>query len=273
MGGNLELKSQKHKGSTFSFELQFKKCVQKDILTSETMSNSGIFLCKSEDDKSDMIASKLFNWKIDYLSSDIKNIDRSQKFSIAIAFEVSYLEQLLEQCDYVILLDCGENISNSRVKVLDINRPSSIYTTVAECKAGKQSTSKEIDAKESYSLRVLVAEDNNVNRKLIDIVLKKMGINADFASDGAKAVKMCDESEYDLILMDINMPIMCGIEATKLIKNRYKDIPIVALTANAIEGDREKFISDGMDDYLTKPLNKNELLRVLKKYSNHLPNQ
>ena len=118
-------------------------------------------------------------------------------------------------------------------------------------------------------LHVLVAEDYEVNRMLIESIFQKYeNVTLEFANDGKEAVDKVAQNEYDLIFMDINMPVMNGLEATKQIREvLHCDVAIVALTANAIKGDREKFLSAGMSDYLSKPIDSAELEKILWKYS------
>ncbi len=127
--------------------------------------------------------------------------------------------------------------------------------------------------------KVLVVEDNKSNQLFMKVILKKMGLEFDIASDGIEAVDKFKENapteatlgcRYDAILMDENMPNMNGMEATKKIleiekENNLIHTPIIALTANALKGDREKFLNAGMDEYLTKPLNKKKLAETLSK--------
>jgi PAS domain S-box-containing protein len=133
----------------------------------------------------------------------------------------------------------------------------------------EESTSKlqcNIDA--NANMRILLAEDNDINRMVLVKILKKLGYRADTASNGIEAVKALERQHYDLVLMDIQMPEMDGFEATKEIRKRWPNGPIVvALTAYALEGDREKCLEAGMDGYLAKPVQKGELAEVLKKYS------
>ncbi|MEM7019763.1 MAG: response regulator, partial [Pseudomonadota bacterium] len=124
-------------------------------------------------------------------------------------------------------------------------------------------------------LNVLLAEDNPVNQKVASLMLAKMGCAVDLALNGEEAVTMTEVKKYDLIFMDCQMPEMDGFEATRLIRARtqieaskYPYITIVALTANALEGDREKCLTAGMDDYLGKPFTKQQLESILQKWSN-----
>jgi len=121
------------------------------------------------------------------------------------------------------------------------------------------------------NVRALVAEDNAVNQQLITIMLKEIGIESEIAENGLVAMEKYCNGKYDIVLMDINMPECNGIEATRKIvqyekENNINHIPIVALTAYAMKGDREKMISLGVDDYLSKPINKGELDTVLTRY-------
>ncbi|WP_434637580.1 response regulator [Sulfurimonas sp. NW7] len=122
---------------------------------------------------------------------------------------------------------------------------------------------------DKLSLHVLVAEDYEINRMLIESIFRKYtNITLEFAHNGKEAVDKVAQNEYDLVFMDINMPVMNGLEATKLIRKELQsDVAIVALTANAIKGDREKFLACGMNEYLSKPIDSEELETILSKYS------
>ena len=111
---------------------------------------------------------------------------------------------------------------------------------------------------------VLLVEDNEINRFLATTVLAKWDINVDIAEDGQIAVEKVKENNYDVILMDIQMPVMGGVEATQVIRNAlHLDVPIIALTANAVKGDREEFLNAGMDDYISKPFDASILFNKL----------
>ena len=119
--------------------------------------------------------------------------------------------------------------------------------------------------------RLLLAEDNVVNQKVALRLLHKMGYRADAVADGKEALKSLAEIPYDLVLMDIQMPEMDGFEATSVIRSENSmvinhNIPIVAMTANAMKGDREKCLAAGMDDYISKPIYPEELAATLGKW-------
>jgi len=115
--------------------------------------------------------------------------------------------------------------------------------------------------------KLLVVEDNKTNQELMKIMLMELDLSCDIAKNGLEAVKLMKENTYSIVFMDENMPIMNGIEATRQIRELdLKYTPIVAVTANALKGDKDKFIEAGMDDYIAKPIEYKELIRVLKKY-------
>lgn len=121
------------------------------------------------------------------------------------------------------------------------------------------------------SLRVLVAEDNPVNQEVTLYHLQKLSIKADVATDGRDVITALSRSDYDIVLMDCMMPEMDGYEATRLIREQEKDAnkrtTIIAMTANAMQGDREKCIEAGMDDYLAKPIVFDDLRSVLAQFT------
>lgn len=127
----------------------------------------------------------------------------------------------------------------------------------------------EIDLKSSqpYPLHILLAEDNPVNQKVGLQMLHKIGYDADVAANGFEVLQALERHAYDVILMDIQMPEMDGIEATKRIRERWHDGPkIIAVTAFALEGDSDRCLKEGMDDYISKPIQIDELQSKLMKW-------
>lgn len=122
---------------------------------------------------------------------------------------------------------------------------------------------------QQYPLRILIAEDNAINLLIAKKVLSKLGYMPASAGDGAEVVTMLNGQEFDLILMDVQMPLMDGLDATRAIRmNKNAQQPvIVAMTANAMQGDKEECLHAGMDDYLSKPISIDALVAVLKKWA------
>ena len=122
----------------------------------------------------------------------------------------------------------------------------------------------------SPGLKILLAEDNFVNRKLATLLLQRAGHEVDTVENGAEAVRTVQLKAYDLVLMDVQMPEMDGFEATRLIRDREGDrppIPIIAMTAHAMSGDRERCLAAGMNDYITKPIQPKELTGTLQRWT------
>ncbi len=112
--------------------------------------------------------------------------------------------------------------------------------------------------------KVLIAEDNDSNYVLMTYLLKKE-FEFERAKNGQVAVDMADTGAYDLVLMDIKMPLMDGLQATRLIKEKHPELPIVALTANAFDSDRVAAEEAGCNGFLSKPVNRDECLLLIKK--------
>ena len=141
----------------------------------------------------------------------------------------------------------------------------------------KKALCKPFDSEQGFSfkadlsdndLRILLAEDNIVNQKVMYRMLKKLGYRAEVAANGLEVLEALKDSPYDVILMDVRMPMMDGLEATRFIRQAWPDGPkIIALTAYALKGDKEKCLEAGMDDYIAKPVKMNDLAAMLAKHS------
>jgi len=119
------------------------------------------------------------------------------------------------------------------------------------------------------NVSVLIVEDNHVNQRVLEAYLAPYQFRSTLAVNGSDAVDVTEQEEFDLIFMDIQMPVMDGIEATRKIREQggwCAKVPIIAVTANAMAGDRDRYLGAGMDDYIPKPVNREALTRVLQKY-------
>ena len=118
-------------------------------------------------------------------------------------------------------------------------------------------------------ISLLLVEDNILNQKLIFLNLAKFGFSIDVAINGKEAVVKLNGIYYDLVLMDLRMPVMDGFEATRKIRScentKISKIPIIGLTANTYDADREKCLATGMDEYMTKPFDLEEFFKIIKK--------
>ena len=112
---------------------------------------------------------------------------------------------------------------------------------------------------------ILIVEDNPVNQKLIAFLLARAGYTYEVAENGAEALRRLDQSQFKLVLMDMMMPVMNGYDATKAIRAnpKLKNLPVIALTANAMKGEDEKCRAAGCSDYLAKPYSKDQILNAI----------
>lgn len=181
-----------------------------------------------------------------------------------------------EELPITVLCTPEEAIELSHQKDLGLSlllkpfKPSHLVKTLLEgpdmqVQGENASTNLAILAKD-HPLQVLLVEDNKINQEVATGILKRMGYNPDVANNGVEAVDAVLHKHYDVIFMDVQMPQMDGIEATKRIINELgEDRPtIIAMTANAMQGDRERFLSAGMDGYVSKPILLKEVIKVLK---------
>jgi two-component system sensor histidine kinase/response regulator len=133
------------------------------------------------------------------------------------------------------------------------------------------------DQKHSKSLRILLAEDNLINSRMATHILEKQGHDVQIAVNGKEAVAFIENSDFDLVLMDVQMPLMDGLLATRTIRKMENPnssrIPIIAMTAHALSGDRERCLAAGMNDYISKPINPNELLGLIDKWTRSRTNR
>lgn len=116
--------------------------------------------------------------------------------------------------------------------------------------------------------RLLLVEDNAVNQRVVLAMLRKKGYLLDVANNGQEALEILARSSFDVVLMDVQMPVLDGLETTKAIRAdaRWKHLPVIAMTAHAMNGDKERCLSAGMDEYLTKPLKAPLLIETIEKY-------
>lgn len=149
----------------------------------------------------------------------------------------------------------------------------STFTVDIPFKASKEiEVTEKIDRTSNVNLigkekiNILLAEDNQVNQLIMKKMLQKNGLNVEIADNGRIVLDKLEKESFDIILMDVQMPILDGYETTSIIRAKNIDTPIIALTANAMEGDREKCLKRGMNDYLSKPVMSRNLIEMINKY-------
>ncbi len=150
--------------------------------------------------------------------------------------------------------------------------PSSLFRVLLEAEQPQGKTDLDepsaVPFPELSGARVLLAEDNAINRQVANEILQSSGVIVEPAGDGLEAVEKLWEGSYDAVLMDIQMPGMDGLKTTRILREyaRFDTLPIIAMTAHAMNGDREKSLSAGMQDYIAKPIEPSVLLSTLARW-------
>ena len=274
MGSKLRVRSRLGKGSTFFFQVPFESCTKATKL-SQNIANPPLYIIEHEDNIYDNVLYQLDHFGVKYVTlsfEEIRKMDVEDHIVIMFDYQM-YLSLDLEE-SRVILIDERKAAFNLARKIdalyhlgSFLESPSDLYNAVVELNLIAPSSTGVGSDDSMFDLKVLVAEDYEVNRILIEEMLKEYGITPDFAVDGLEAVDMGSATAYDLIFMDINMPNLNGTDATKQLQEKGIKTPIVALTANALKGDREHFLSLGMNGYLSKPVDMQKLHEVLLQFS------
>ncbi len=294
MGGKLDVDSTPGEGSTFFFDISFKKAKDvEQISYARRFKGLSVGMVLPSEDIYRQVDINLIAY-LDYLGvtftvyygDEIFEADRSSLPDVVFFFQ-SYtrhkgeLERYFELDSKLVLVTTGElqrdfNVPSDKVTKI-IYKPvnfTKLVTALEVCEQEEEHVEAEAIEKDYYkfnNIHALVAEDNVINQKLIRRVLEGFGLTITVANNGEEAFTLRKQNDYDLIFMDIQMPVMGGIEATGEILryeklNRLKHIPIIALTANALQGDKEKYIEAGMDNYLSKPIDLDRLNTVLYEY-------
>lgn len=282
MGGELKIASDEGRGSSFSF-----------ALTLEGSSDHAMTMINAHSVKVVLIDEKRLddaNQLTNYLRSFGVSVTKTQTIDETIFndAEVVYfigsqeksdwmmsLSRITRGCKTVLLLENNERLQAKMLHLIDVSLskpllPTSLLehlSTMFNLPQVATAAAPQIQR----GVNALVVEDNLINQRLIKLLLKEYGISVAAVSNGDEAVEMCRDKTFDIVFMDIDMPIKDGILATQEIKaeersSRVGRMPIIALTALAMEGDREYILGRGLDDYLSKPLTREKLEYVLQKY-------
>ncbi len=290
MGGTLDIESEVGKGSTFFFTLTLPKGEdqEKEIPDLSDLSAAIVLPKREMVRQSDRYLQKY----VEYCGGEFDILDYSDVFDQKegmlpdILFvdhhycrRAGELEKFLDLETRIILITTGEMKKGaeavlSRVSKI-IYKPVNFSKTLRALESIHENVSRKSTQKPKEErfedLHVLVAEDNPINQKLIRTTLEQFGAEVTLASNGQEAFELRKQNDYDMIFMDIQMPVMNGLEATQEILhyeevNHLKHVPIIALTANALAGDREKYIEAGMDNYIAKPIDLHDLRAMIELY-------
>jgi signal transduction histidine kinase/CheY-like chemotaxis protein len=292
MGGKLEIESEPNKGSTFYFSLTFKLDANSKPIERQDFGDMTVGLLLPKQGISRQVDRNLESYVrylganfVTYYENAIFNHQPTELPDLMFVDQryvrrQGEIDQILNLDTSIALLADGKNKKRleSISKELDslIYKPLNYSKTLKALQKRAGNTAVETTpAEESQmtftNLNVLVAEDNRINQKLIISTLQNLDVHVTIAANGKEAVMLRKQNEYDLIFMDIQMPVMNGIEATREILHyeklsQQKHVPIIALTANALRGDREKYLDAGMDNYTPKPINIDLIKEIIREY-------
>lgn len=309
MGGEIKVESEEGYGSKFIFTIKTNipkvDTALQSVKIPPTFVDKKVLLVDTNYQHGQVIYNLLKKWKMNIdVAVDINvlyhNLDYVNDYDIVIINASGIYQKLSEVVEriklknskrifgFVILKYHGKTISinesdlvpsikilskpvrlKSLVEVIDLT-----ITPRKQEKSLKQISPEVADSLlEPTRLKILLAEDNNINQMVASRMIERLGYKADIVSNGKEAVEAATNIDYDIIFMDILMPEMDGIEACNVIKGQLNKVNkpiIIAMTANAMAGDEENYIKAGMDDYLSKPVNMEDLRRVLDKWSRRI---
>ncbi|BBG65124.1 BarA sensory histidine kinase [Hydrogenimonas sp.] len=292
MGGHLQLESELGKGTRFYFTLEFDELPQMNEDMYNRFSNVSVAMYRSagmHKKQDDYIKEYL-----DYFGATLIPFGSPEEL-IKLATEKKVQSALIDSdyasdsdlrkmgktplhCNVIIKSTQQKRIENLKLHCEKIlYEPINATKMVSVLKAATSGVVKEMRRPMlelehiGFKAKALVAEDNTINQKLIKRTLEDLGLEVELADNGLEAFEKRRSGDYDIIFMDISMPVMDGVEATHEILDYEEDenvphVPIVALTANALKGDRERFLAEGLDEYTTKPLIREEIVSILKKF-------
>lgn len=297
MGGQLDLHSEPGEGTTFFFTLDFEEIETLGESLQNAYTNIRALVIESphKHKKQEQYLREYFDfYGVKYASfstmQELEKLQREVSYDLVV-IDYDYVDEheLREYSDLpqeLILLT--KSYFMKKIDSLQINTFKTVYEPLnnskikqalenyhnenSDAKRAKKVSRKKFNAETSkFNAHVLVAEDNIINQKLIKRTLEDLGLRVSLASNGLEAFQKRKDNNFDLIFMDIQMPFLDGMEATREILEYeavYKKphVPIVALTANALKGDRERFLAAGLDEYTTKPLVRAEIVSLLNHF-------
>lgn len=282
MGGELKITSEEGKGSSFSFSFTLEGSSDQAMRMINAYTVKVVLLDEKRLDDANHLTNYLRSFGVSVTKTHL--IDDTIFNAVDMVYFIASqqksdwilkLSTMKRTCKTILLLDPNEKLQARTMHVIDVGLskpllPTTLLTHLVEV-LQLEKASEVIVPQLQRGLNALVVEDNLINQRLIKLLLKEYGLNVVTASDGNQAVEACRNQKFDIVFMDIDMPIKDGILATQEIKaeegsSRVGRMPIIALTALAMEGDREYILAKGLDDYLSKPLTREKLEYILHKY-------
>lgn len=280
-GSELKIQSEEGYGSYFSFTLSFKASKGQSYKMLSKKKVKVLLLDSSRVNEANFLTTYLRSFAIDVIKSNAldQNVYDDVKTLFIIADQaddawVTKLSSYTKKVPVVFILDEHEKLKTKLTHLVDFVFRKPLLPSIVSRQLATIYANEKIEVVEQKNILkdniiALIAEDNLINQRLTQILLEGYNIKVEMASDGNEALAKCSKVKYDIIFMDIDMPEKDGIVTTKEIKQNIKlnaRTPIVALTAMAMQGDKERLIEAGLDDYMPKPLTRDKLEKILEKY-------
>jgi signal transduction histidine kinase/DNA-binding response OmpR family regulator/tetratricopeptide (TPR) repeat protein len=307
MGGSMEVESQVGVGSTFSFKIQAESIsqpliVRRDLQNLQSyLQDKRVLIVDDNDTTRRILTAQLKKWNMiprdtpsprealswiirgDPFDLGILDMQMPEMDGVSLAIEIRRWLSA-ERLPLILFSSLGRRETNAEKVDFETYlfkplKPSQLYDALIPIFAGEgevvasrgEATSKnqfDPEMAKRHPLHILIAEDNTINQKLALRLLGQMGYRADVAANGIEAIQAIERQAYDVVLMDVQMSEMDGLEAARIITQRWprgQRPRIIAVTANAMQGDREMCLNAGMDDYIAKPFRQNELAEALNR--------
>jgi CheY-like chemotaxis protein len=281
MGSELRINSEKGNGTYVNFVLNFKNSQGQNYKMMPKKKVKVLLLDNSRVDEANFLTIYLRSFAVDVIKSNLLDEfvydDIDALYIVANQNDSSWMLELgtyAKKRPITILLEEDEILQTKLTHIIDevIHKPLLPASMAKHLYHVHKFETKKIKSPElsiKHKVKALVVEDNMINQRLIQLLLQQYNIMVSTAANGLEAIEMVKKSQFDIVFMDIDMPEMNGIIATKEIKKQLGynvKLPIVALTAMAMDGDKEMLIQEGLDDYLSKPLTREKLELILDKY-------
>lgn len=302
MNGRLWVESEVGKGSTFYLTINLDKSQHQPSRIAETeyrhLQNRHVLIVDDNETNRTILERQATSWQMIphcYTSGSeaLEAIHQGKQFDIGILdMQMPHMDGMMlaveirqkyskEELPLIMLTSMGQRESTLPQNLFNNYltkpvKPSILFNTLLTLLADKpahhmhhETVTFDSDFGKEFPLHILLVEDNTINQKVALHMLEKLGYRADIAANGQEAIEALQRQPYEILFMDVQMPIMDGVEATQIIRTTIpsnKQPYIIAMTANVMVGDRESYLASGMDDYIGKPVRVEELVYALEQY-------
>lgn len=288
MNGTIKVESEVNKGTTFTVEIPMESNgVARSYPSDDIEPNYQCILAIEHFLERSILEECLLHWKINVQhslsdGSELNDLIKDSNIDLLVVEESLFndIEELIELSRrypkvQIFFYTKIENLNITEKQIICLNKPvkrSELFNalaTISGCATIETGVKKSLDKYEFKQQSVLLVEDNLTNQEVAKELLKSVNLQVTIANNGQEAIDLLNENDFELVLMDIQMPVLDGLSATRKIRDmqgKYNDLPIFAMTAHNLKGDKEKSLSAGMNGHLTKPIVPKLLFAALSKH-------